>query len=203
MKTLDNSKLKQLVLLFAGFALVVIVILTVVLLQPKKSKPTNVSSPKSLVKKTIPTPNPTSSVSKVRLYLRPNALNIKLNQTFALYLALDGLKSTVRATDVVMVYDSALMEFVKVENTHPNYKNVRALINNNNTLILSFIKTETPMSQLEENMTLATLLFKSVNKGLAKIYPVYNNTPKSSFLFLEESLENRINNVDGAEIAIK
>ncbi len=203
MKMLDNNKLQKIGLLTVGFGLLIIIVLLVVFLQPKRTKPTLTAKPTPTIKKKpSPTATPSAVVSKVYLYLRPKTLSVKLEQSFSLYLALNDLKSKLRTADVVLIYDSPFIEFIKVESTHPNYKNVRALTKNNQ-LILSFIKNETTTNKIEENITLANLQFKAIKKGSAKIYPLHNNTAKSSAVFLTESLNNKIDRVDGTEIAIK
>lgn len=183
-------------LLFLLVAITLIFLGTVIILTMRQPLVNNQAS------KPAVTVAPTT-VAPVTLLLEPQA-SLAAGQTFTVDLAFSGLTQPIIATDVLLKYDSTMLDFVDTQNIDPHYINPRKLFQNN-TLIISLIQkpTSEKLGDFNGTMNLGQLLFRAKKSGTVTLQPVLNSGSRTSLVFVEGNQTNQLGTGNAVDIVIK
>lgn len=173
--------------------------------------------------KTVETNNVTSEVKRddrttppyylvngqTELSLLPLNTKIAIGEEFTLDLFLKNLDAKLVATDILLKYDSELLEFVELKNTAADYPNRRVLPVGNNQLLLSFtanpdvLNKEVDPSGISQSIELTSIVFKAKKAGSATVSPIIEATEKSSLIFLEGKDNNQLGKTNNVQVEIQ
>ena len=139
----------------------------------------------------------------VRAILLPEIIETTANQTITVKLSYQNLKSPLQASDLLLSFNSDLLEFVEVSSLHPAFINPRALITDQGYLILSFVENKTQTEPVAEELIMADLIFRTKTAGKVTLSPIINKTANSSMAIVKGSTDNQLTSVNSVSIQIK
>lgn len=142
-------------------------------------------------------------VPPVILTLKPQE-NIMVGRTFTVDLSFSGLSEAIVASDVLLKYDPAMLDFVDTQNIDVHYINPRKLFENN-VLIVSFIQKPTTEKIINASgtATLGQLVFRAKKSGTVVLQPILSTGSKTSLVFVEGNQTNQLGTGNTVDVVIK
>ena len=147
--------------------------------------------------------SPTTVMGPISLLLKA-PLTVATDSTFPVDVTFSGVTKDIIASDVLLQYDTTKLEFLGVQNVHPQYMNPRKLYENN-TLIVSFIEKPTSVTPttVDSTITLGQLLFRAKQAGTVTFNPILNTGSRSSLTFVEGNELNQLGKANAVDVVIK
>ena len=139
----------------------------------------------------------------VRAVLLPEIIEVSANQTFIVKLSYQNLKSALQASDLLLNFDTDLLEFVSVTSLNPAFINPRALVSDQGYLVLSFVEKDVQTEPVAEELMMADLTFRAVSSGKATIEPILNSEANSSMVIVKGLTDNQLTNINSVSVVIK